>query len=590
MAYQNKALRQFMSQLRLVGGVEAITLSDARTLHAKDANILFLDPGGSSRNITLLAEDEAEGLFFIIVNEADNPENLVILDDGGSTIVTINQSEWAIVACDGTTWRDIPLSALADYLATANAWTAAQTFQNMIFGAASELTIASGAVAATRSYHTIDTEADAASDDLDDITGLAAGEILFVTPADAGRSVVLRHAIGANKIATLGARNITLAETTDWVLLVGNGTQAVVLAASTLADGFLASANTFTARQTLTGGLTSLDHIFAAATELTIATGAVTATQGVHTLDTEADAASDDLDTIAGGTAEEVILVRPASAARTVVLKHAIGANRIACPNGRDLSLAEATDWALLAYNGTQWSVIGHSVLGESMWAGCPSSGDGAVLSHVFFEDFIGAVFSASQWVLTADSTGTAVIGDAQHGVCTITCAAASDNDGNQIIYAQETFRVTSGKKMWFEARVRCPAGDASNLDFFLGLAETEDLTGVADNMPANGIGFHKEDGAPAIALSSSDNGTNTEQAAVGTLADNTWIKLGFYFNGGASGVGTITPYVDGVAGTPIVCTYGTMAEMAPIFMIRNGDGIVTQVLNVDYVKVVAER
>lgn len=126
MAYQTAATRALMQQLRLSGGVEAITLSGNRTLTAKDANILFLDPGGSARDITLLAEDEADGLFFVIVNEADAAENLVIKDDGANTIVTINQNEWAIVACDGTNWRDVPTSAIADALATSNTWTAAQ--------------------------------------------------------------------------------------------------------------------------------------------------------------------------------------------------------------------------------------------------------------------------------------------------------------------------------------------------------------------------------------------------------------------------------------------------------------------------------
>lgn len=115
--------------------------------------------------------------------------------------------------------------------------------------------------------------------------------------------------------------------------------------------------------QTSGAGGSQADLIFDAATELTIATGAITATQGAHTIDTEADAASDDLDTIAGGTAEEVIVVRANNAARTVVLKHAIGANRIACVGGRDISLAEANDAAILFYNGTQWVAFGSTLL-----------------------------------------------------------------------------------------------------------------------------------------------------------------------------------------------------------------------------------
>lgn len=58
---------------------------------------------------------------------------------------------------------------------------------------ASELTIATGAVTATRSYHTIDTEGDVASDDLDTISGLGDGELLLIRPESAARTIVLRH-------------------------------------------------------------------------------------------------------------------------------------------------------------------------------------------------------------------------------------------------------------------------------------------------------------------------------------------------------------------------------------------------------------
>ena len=108
-------------------------------------------------------------------------------------------------------------------------------------------------------------------------------------------------------------------------------------------------------------GGAQVDLIFAPATELTIAGGAITTTQAAHTVDTEADAASDDLDTINGMAAEELVLVRPASGARTVVLKH--GTGNIFCPGGQDIPLAEATDWALLASDGTNVVVVAKSTL-----------------------------------------------------------------------------------------------------------------------------------------------------------------------------------------------------------------------------------
>lgn len=103
-----------------------------------------------------------------------------------------------------------------------------------------------------------------------------------------------------------------------------------------------------------------------AATELTIASGAVAATQMHHTIDTQGDAASDDLDDITGGANVPILLVRPASGSRTVVLKHALGANKIACPLATDIALADATDWALLVHNGTQYTVLAGSFLSTS--------------------------------------------------------------------------------------------------------------------------------------------------------------------------------------------------------------------------------
>jgi hypothetical protein len=94
-----------------------------------------------------------------------------------------------------------------------------------------------------------------------------------------------------------------------------------------------------------------------AAVELTIDTGAVTKTYSHHAIDTEGDAASDDLDTISGGAEGEVILIRPADGARTVVLKHNTG--NIWSINGGDITLDDADDYALLVYSGSKWCIIG---------------------------------------------------------------------------------------------------------------------------------------------------------------------------------------------------------------------------------------
>lgn len=62
--------------------------------------------------------------------------------------------------------------------------------------AAGELTIDAGAVTVTGSSHTIDTESDDASDDLDSISGGTAGDLLFLTPADDARTIVFKDGTG----------------------------------------------------------------------------------------------------------------------------------------------------------------------------------------------------------------------------------------------------------------------------------------------------------------------------------------------------------------------------------------------------------
>lgn len=150
-----------------------------------------------------------------------------------------------------------------------------------------------------------------------------------------------------------------------------------------------------------------------AATELTIASGAVAITQGVHTVDTEADASSDALTTITGGTAGQVLQIRPASAARTVILTHGIGSNLIACPGGVDLSLAEATDAATLVYNGTQWVVLSVSTLAAAPYLG---AADTQVLATV---------------------TATGGTGGATAGTATVTLTRL---DGSALESAREVF------------------------------------------------------------------------------------------------------------------------------------------------------
>ena len=94
-----------------------------------------------------------------------------------------------------------------------------------------------------------------------------------------------------------------------------------------------------------------------AATELTIAAGAITVTRNLHTLDTEDDAASDDFDTITAGTAVAagfLLTVLVEDTDRAITLKDGTGNLAL----GRDIVLHSANQMAVLVYDGTSWRAV----------------------------------------------------------------------------------------------------------------------------------------------------------------------------------------------------------------------------------------
>lgn len=95
-----------------------------------------------------------------------------------------------------------------------------------------------------------------------------------------------------------------------------------------------------------------------APTELTIASGVIEITQSFHTVDTEGEGDTSDLDTINGGEVGRVLILRPESGDRTVVVKHDTG--NIWLKGKADLSLDDLEDCLVLVYtSGSMWVDIG---------------------------------------------------------------------------------------------------------------------------------------------------------------------------------------------------------------------------------------
>ena len=96
--------------------------------------------------------------------------------------------------------------------------------------------------------------------------------------------------------------------------------------------------------------------------ELTISSGVITIAENsrLYDIDTEADAASDDLNTISGGTTNDIIVLRAEADSRTVVVKHNVG--NIHLQNSLDRALANQNQKLMLRFNGVDWEELANSV------------------------------------------------------------------------------------------------------------------------------------------------------------------------------------------------------------------------------------
>lgn len=96
------------------------------------------------------------------------------------------------------------------------------------------------------------------------------------------------------------------------------------------------------------------------AQSVTIASGVITVAGSNYKVDTQAAAASDDLDTINGGTEEgQLLILQAANDARTVVVKH--GTGNIKLNGSADFSLDAYGDTVTLYWDGFNWLQIAAS-------------------------------------------------------------------------------------------------------------------------------------------------------------------------------------------------------------------------------------
>lgn len=224
------------------------------------------------------------------------------------------------------------------------------------------------------------------------------------------------------------------------------------------------------------------------------------------------------------------------------------------------------------------------------VWAGCPilSILCDPGLGRIFMDDF-DEFTEDDAWntiAEDADKTGTDGVQDSNNGWYKNYCDG-DDNDESYVEHTGETWKLTTGDPMWFEARVKLTEADTNKANWIIGLMENPGANSLQDDgagPPADydGIVFFKVDGTMNVQFETSTATSQTTTAALGTFASATAYRVGFYYDGATS----VTPYLNGVAGTAHTISLTGHGEMNIMFGVKAGSAN-EEAIEVDYIKAV---
>lgn len=197
---------------------------------------------------------------------------------------------------------------------------------------------------------------------------------------------------------------------------------------------------------------------------------------------------------------------------------------------------------------------------------------------HTYFEDF--DYYVAADWTVTEVGAATQVLTNENGGVLLVTNAGA-DNNSSFSQKVGESFLFELGKPLYFKARFK--VNDATQSDVVMGLQ-------ITDTTPldvTDGVFFIKNDGETDFTLVIEKDNTQTTIADVANLANDTFITLGFYWDGIDSiWVGTGNTARQRVA---VGSNLPDDEELTISFGIQNGEAA-AKTMSIDYIFVAQER
>lgn len=200
---------------------------------------------------------------------------------------------------------------------------------------------------------------------------------------------------------------------------------------------------------------------------------------------------------------------------------------------------------------------------------------------HTFFDDF--DTYAAGDWVVTETQAGATQALTAGDGGLLLLTNSAADDDLVALQKTPAAFTFTAGKKTFFSCRFK--VSDATQSDVVIGLQ-------VVDTTPldvTDGVYFLKADGSTAVSVICRKNATtgSTSASSIATLANDTFIELGFAYDG----EGKVFYEVNGnvVGSLDASSAYLPDTDCTVSFAIQNGEAA-AKTMTLDYIYVAKER
>jgi len=203
-------------------------------------------------------------------------------------------------------------------------------------------------------------------------------------------------------------------------------------------------------------------------------------------------------------------------------------------------------------------------------------------LFYQYSNDFM--TYNSGDWTITTTEAGSGNASEAltsQAGGALLITNDDADNDLDFLQLKGESFKLSSSKRAYFEARFK--VSDATQSDFVMGLQITE-TTPLATT---DGVFFIKDDGDTNLDFIVEKDSTSTDTTAIHTMVDDTFVVVGFFIDPNTSQVSYFINSSDpvGVVNTNLPDD----EELTVSFGIQNG-AAAAKTMTVDYVNVICER